>query len=60
MVIDVECMADGGGMEDLQKEMMLDCFFFFSKSYTSSGAMTASISIFQLFTHKFLSTFQGS
>jgi hypothetical protein len=43
MVINVECMAGGGRWEDLQKEVMLDCFFFFSKLYTSSGAMTASI-----------------
>jgi hypothetical protein len=50
----------GSEMEDLQKEVVLDCFFFFSKSYTLSGAMTASISIFQLFTHKILSTFKGS
>jgi len=60
MVVDVEYMAGGEEMEDLQKEVMLDCFFFFSKSYTSSGAVPAPISIFQLFTHNILSTFQGS
>jgi hypothetical protein len=63
MVVDVEYTTWGGGggeMEDLLKDVMLDFFFFFSKSCTSSGTMTASILIFQLFMHKMLSTFQGS